>query len=249
MTGKKLQDKIALITGASQGIGAAVAKAYAGQGAHVILVARNQKNLEKIDDEIQAEGGKATLLPLDLQDFDAIKKIGPSIAEKFGKLDIFVGNAGLAGTLMPLAQISDTEFNRVLDVNLIANFHLLKTLDPLLQASEAGRVILVSTGKVVTNGRAYWGTYAISKAALETMAQVYADEVRQTNVKVNLIDPNVVRTDMRASVKPGEDPMSIPSPDDVTPHFIDLASPDCTQHGEIIRIDSNEIKKGESYAA
>ncbi|MEM8833031.1 MAG: SDR family NAD(P)-dependent oxidoreductase [Pseudomonadota bacterium] len=249
MAGKKLQDKIALITGASQGIGAAVARAYARQGAHVILVARNQKNLEKIDDEIQAEGGKAALLPLDLQDFDAIKKIGPSIAEKFGKLDIFVGNAGLAGTLMPLAQISDTEFNRILDVNLKANFHLLKTLDPLLQASEAGRVILVSTGQAVTKGRAYWGTYAISKAALETMAQVYADEVRQTNTKVNLIDPDVVRTDMRASVKPGEDPMSIPSPDDVTPYFIDLAAPDCTQHGEIIRIDSNEIRKGESHAA
>jgi len=231
-----LKDKVALITGASQGIGAAVAKAYAKAGAHVILVARNQKKLEAVDDEITAAGGQATLLPLDLQDFDAIKKIGPSIAEKIGKLDIFVGNAGLAGTLMPFHQISDTEFNRVLDVNLKANFHLLKSLDPLLKTSSNGRVILVSTGESVTHGRAYWGTYAISKAALETMAQVYADETRQTNIRVNLIDPNVVRTDMRASVKPGEDPESLPTPEDITDDFLKLAADDCTLHGEIIRL-------------
>jgi len=246
---QQLNDKIALITGASQGLGAAVAKAYARAGAHVVLIARNQEKLEKIDDEIRSEGGQATLLPLDLQDFDAIEKIGPSLAERFGKLDIFVGNAGLAGTLMPLHQISTTEFDRVLDVNLKANFHLLKTLDPLLKASDAGRVILVSTGEVVTKGRAYWGTYAISKAALETMARVYADEVRQTNMRVNVIDPDIVRTDMRASVKPGEDPMTLPSPDDVALSFIDLALPTCQKHVEVIRLDSTQIKEGKNYAA
>ena len=245
MSDKILKDRIALITGASQGIGAAIAKTYASAGAHVILIARNQKKLEAIDDEIKEEGGTATLLPLDLQDFDSIAKIGPSIAERFGKLDILVGNAGLAGTLMPLHQIGDTEFNRVLDVNLKANFHLLKSLDPLLKASNAGRVIFVTTGEVVTQGRAYWGTYALSKAALETMTQVYVDEVRQTNLKVNLIDPGTVRTDMRASVKPGEDPMSLPAPEEIMQDFIDLASPDCTKHGEIIRI----CKKEKSHAA
>jgi len=231
-----LKDKVALITGASQGIGAAVAKAYAKAGAHVILVARNQKNLEKVDDEITAAGGKATLLPLDLQDLDAIKKIGPSIAEKIGALDIFVGNAGLVGTLMPLHQISDSEFHRVLDVNLKANFQLIKSLDPLLKASKNGRAIFVSTGRSVTNGRAYWGTYAMSKSALETMVQIYADETRQTNMRVNVIDPNTVRTDMRASVKPGEDPETLPHPDDITEDFLKLAASDCDRHGEVIRL-------------
>ncbi|MEM6811087.1 MAG: SDR family NAD(P)-dependent oxidoreductase [Pseudomonadota bacterium] len=236
MSSKKLNNKIALITGASQGIGAAVAKAYAKEGAHVVLLARSQKKLEAVDDEIKNNGGQATLLPLDLQDFEAVKKIGPSLHERFGKLDIFVGNAGLLGTLSPLHQISDGEYERVMNVNINANFHLIKSLDPLLRASDNGRVIFVSTGESVTKGRAYWGTYGISKAALEVLARTYADEVRQTNMRVNVIDPNVVRTDMRASAKPGEDPMSIPHPDDVVDHFIKLALDSCEQHGEIIRL-------------
>ncbi len=231
-----LNGKIGLITGASQGIGAAVAKAYAKAGAHVILIARNKKNLEKVDDEIRSNGGQATLLPLDLQDLDSIDKIGPVIAQRFGKLDIFVGNAGLLGTLMPVHQISTTEFDRVLNVNLSANFRLIKTLDPVLKAADNARVIFVSTGPGVTKGRAYWGTYAISKSALETMAMVYADETRQTNMRVNILDPNTVRTDMRAAAKPGEDPQSLPSPEDITDDFLQLAADDCMHHGEIIRI-------------
>lgn len=236
MSDIKLNGKIALITGASQGIGAAVAKAYAKAGAHVILIARNKKNLEKVDDEIRSNGGQATLLPLDLQDLDSIDKIGPVIAQRFGKLDIFVGNAGLLGTLMPVHQISTTEFDRVLNVNLSANFRLIKTLDPVLKAADNARVIFVSTGQGVTKGRAYWGTYAISKSALETMAMVYADETRQTNMRVNILDPNTVRTDMRASAKPGEDPQSLPAPEDITDDFLKLAADDCMHHGEIIRI-------------
>jgi len=235
---QRLKDKIALITGASQGIGAAVAKAYAKEGAHVILIARNQKNLEKVDDEIRAEGGQATLLPLDLQDLDSIDKLGPVLEQRFGKLDIWVGNAGLLGTLMPVHQISNTEFDRVMSVNLSANFRLLKTLDPLLKASNKGRVIFVSTGQSITKGRAYWGTYAVSKSALETLAHVYADETRQTNIKVNVIDPNTVRTDMRASAKPGEDPETVPKPEDIVEDFIKLAMDECTSHGEIIRLNS-----------
>ncbi len=231
-----LKGRIALVTGASKGIGAAVAKAYAKAGAHVVLVARNQKALEIIDDEIKEAGGKATLLPLDLMDFDAVDKLGPSLHQRFGKLDIFVGNAGLLGTLGPLAQIPDSEYQRVVETNLTANFRLIKTLDPLLQASDAGRAIFVSTGKGVVKGRAYWGTYSISKAALESMARVYADENRQTTLRINLIDPGGVRTDMRASAKPGEDPMSLPHPADIVDTFLELASSSCTKHGEVVRV-------------
>ena len=212
------------------------AKSYAQAGAHVIMVARNQKKLEKIDDEIKAFGGTATLLPLDLQDFNAINKIGPLIQNRFGKLDIFVGNAGLLGTLMPLYQISDSEFERVMNVNLSSNFHLIKTLDPVLKLSDQGRVILVSTGQTVTHGRAYWGTYSISKSALETMGMVYADETRHTSMRVNIIDPGAVRTDMRAAAKPGENPQTLPQPEDIMDDFLKLAADDCTFHGQIIRI-------------
>ena len=229
-----LTGKIALITGASKGIGAAVAKAYAKAGAHVILVARNQSALEKIDDEIQAGGGIATLMPLDLMKLDDLDKLGPAIAQKFGKLDILVGNAGMLGTLTPLPQISTREFQHVMDTNLTANFRLIKTLDPLLQASEAGRVVLVTTGDSIVNGQAYWGTYAISKAALETMASVYASENAQSNVNINLIDPGKVRTDMRASAKPGEDPLSLPTPEDIVDQFLGLVSHQCTKNGEKI---------------
>lgn len=231
-----LTGRIAVITGASKGIGAAVAKAYAKAGAHVVLIARNQKALEKIDDEIRDFGGKATLMPLDLMRLDDLDKLGPILMERFGQLDIFVGNAGLLGTLGPLAQISNREFQHVMDTNLMANFRLIKTLDPLLRASDAGRAIFVTTGSGVVKGRAYWGTYSVSKAALESMVRVYADETRQTNMKVNLIDPGCVRTDMRAAAVPGEDPMSLPHPDDIAKTFLDLAAENCSKHGDVISV-------------
>lgn len=231
-----LDGKIALITGASKGLGAAVAKAYARAGAHVVLISRSAKGLEVVDDAIRAEGGQATLMPLDLMRLDDLDKLGPTLYERFGKLDIFVGNAGLLGTLGPLVQISNREYQHVMDTNLTANFRLLKTLDPLLQASDSGRVILVSTGAGVVSGRAYWGTYSMSKAALESMARVYAEENAGTKLRVNVIDPGAVRTDMRASAKPGEDPMSLPAPEDVTDIFLDLASEDCELHGEVVQI-------------
>lgn len=231
-----LSGKIALITGASKGIGVAVAKAYAKAGAHVVLVARNKSALEKIDDEIQALGGQATLMPLDLMKLDDLDKMGPALYERFGKLDIFVGNAGMLGTLGPLVQISNREFQHVMDTNLSANFRLIKTLDPLLQKSEAGRVIFVSTSAGVVKGRAYWGTYSVSKAALESMARVYAAENAQTNLRINIVNPGAVRTDMRASAVPGEDPMTLPAPEDVASTFLDLASSTCTQHGQTIQV-------------
>lgn len=232
----QLEGKIALITGASKGIGAAVAKAFAGAGAHVILLARDIKKLEAVDDDIREVGGRATLMPLDLMKLDDLDKLGPTIYERFGKLDIFVGNAGLLGTLGPLAQISNREFQHVMDTNLAANFRLIKTLDPLLQASSAGRVIFVSTSAEVVKGRAYWGTYSVSKAALESMAQVYAAETAKTNIRVNIIDPGGVRTDMRKAAKPGEDPASLPAPEEIVGTFLELSSLNCQKHGEVVRV-------------
>ncbi len=237
MTDISLKGKTALITGASKGIGAAVAKAYASKGAHVILLARNVSGLEKVDNEIREAGGQATLMPFDLNQLDELEKLGPVIHDRFGGLDILVANAGMLGTLKPLPQISMREFQQVLQTNVTANFQLIRTLDPLLRSAEAGRAIFVTTSGQVTNGRAYWGTYALSKAALDSMVRVYADETRQTNLRVNLIDPGSVRTDMRASAKPGENPETLTSPDDVAELFIKLTSPSLENHGEVFRFD------------
>lgn len=230
-----LKGKIALITGASKGIGAAVAKAYASKGAHVILLARNISGLEAVDNEIREAGGQATLMPCDLGQLDELEKLGLAIHERFGGLDILVANAGMLGTLKPLPQISMREFQQVVQTNLTANFQLIRTLDPLLRNAEAGRAVFVTTSSQVTKGRAYWGTYAISKAALDSMIRVYADETRQTNLRVNLIDPGTVSTDMRASAKPGENPDDLTSPDEVAELFIKLTSPDLKEHGEVFR--------------
>jgi NAD(P)-dependent dehydrogenase (short-subunit alcohol dehydrogenase family) len=228
-----LTGKTALITGASRGIGAAVAKAYAKAGAHVILLARTRSALEKIDDDIRAEGGSATLMPFNLTRLDEIDKLGPALYEKFGGLDIFVGNAGLLGTLGPLAHSKADEFEKVMAVNVSANYRLIRTLDPLLQKSDAGRAIFVTSG--VTHGlRAYWGAYTVSKCALEGLANTYAAETKETNVRVNIVDPGRVRTKMRASAYPGEDPMTLPAPEDIVPVFMDLVSEDCTHHGEVV---------------
>ncbi|NQZ14252.1 MAG: SDR family NAD(P)-dependent oxidoreductase [Alphaproteobacteria bacterium] len=231
-----LTGKVALITGASRGIGAAVAKAYARAGAHVVLLARTVGGLEEVDDAIRAEGGKATLMPVDLLKLEELDNLGPTLYERFGQLDIFVGNAGLLGTLGPLPHADPKEFKKVMDTNVEANFRLIRTLDPLLRASGAGRTILVSTGEGVTKGRAYWGAYSVSKAGVEALANVYAEETANTNVRVNVIDPGSVRTEMRKSAKPGEDPMSLPAPDDIVGEFLNLAATDLTKHGEIVRL-------------
>lgn len=231
-----LSGRIALITGASRGIGAAIAKSYAKAGAHVVLLARTTGGLEAVDDEIRADGGKATLIPCDLKDFDALDTLGPQLAERFGKLDIFVANAGLLGTLGPMTHGKANEWEDVMNVNVNANFRLLRTLDPLLQASDAGRVIFVSSGVTENPYRAYWGAYTVSKAAMEAMAQTYAAETEKTNIRVNIIDPGRIRTDMRAKAYPGEDPMSLPTPEEIMPTFLQLASPDYQETGK--RIDA-----------
>ncbi len=227
-----LSGRVALVTGASRGIGAAVAKAYAKAGAHVILTARTTGALEEVDDAIRAAGGKATIMPLNLLDLDKIDVMGPAIAEKFGRLDIVVGNAAMLGSLTPLGHADAKEWQRVMDLNVNANFRLLRTLDPLLRASDAGRVIMVSSSAAQST-RAYWGAYATSKAALEALTKVYAAEVLETPMKVNLIDPGATRTAMRAKAFPGEDPAKPKDPEEVVPLFLELASPSCMLHGEV----------------
>ncbi|MGZ9107212.1 MAG: SDR family NAD(P)-dependent oxidoreductase [Micavibrio sp.] len=231
---KPLVGRVALITGASRGIGAAVAKAYADAGAHVVLTARNTKALEALDDEIRGSGGTATLIPLDLLDHDKIDTLGPALAEKFGRLDIFVGNAGMLGTLGPLGHAKANEWDRVINLNLTANFRLIRTLDPLLRASDAGRVILVTSG-AAEGYRAYWGAYAVSKAGLEALARSYKAETDKTNIRVNLLDPGRVRTTMRAEAFPGEDPQTLQTPDEIVDAFLRLANPSCKSHGERVQ--------------
>lgn len=231
---KPLDGRVALITGASRGIGAAVAKAYAKAGAHVVLTARNTKALEALDDEIRAAGGKATLIPLDLLDHDKIDTLGPALAQKFGRLDIFVGNAGMLGTLGPLGHAKANEWDRVLALNLTANFRLIRTLDPLLRASDAGRVILVTSG-AAEGFRAYWGAYAVSKAGLEALARSYKAETDKTNIRVNLVDPGRIRTTMRAEAFPAEDPQTLKTPEEIVDTFLELANPSCKRHGDRVQ--------------
>lgn len=235
MTNIDLTSRVALVTGASRGIGAAVAKAYAKAGAHVILTSRTMGALEEVDDAIQAAGGKATIMPLNMLDLDKVDVMGPAIAEKFGRLDIAVGNAGMLGSLTPLGHVDAKEWQRVMDLNVNANFRLIRTLDPLLRASDAGRVIMVSSSLAHTP-RAYWGAYAVSKAALESLTKVYAAETVTTNLRVNLIDPGATRTAMRAKAYPGEDPAKPKDPEDTVPLFLQLASAACTAHGEVHKV-------------
>lgn len=237
MTDKMLAGKTALITGASRGIGAALAKDFARMGAHVILIARTIGGLEKVDDEIKALGGKATLMPLDLFDLDALDQLGPTLYQHFPKLDIFIGNAAMLGTLAPLGHLKPDEFQRVMDLNVTANFRLIRTLDPLLKAADAGRVVFVSSG-ITKDLKAYWGEYAISKVALEALAKIYAAECATTKVRVNILDPGRVRTSMRAQAYPGEDPALRPHPDDIVHYFHELVGDDCTRNGETVEIPS-----------
>jgi NAD(P)-dependent dehydrogenase (short-subunit alcohol dehydrogenase family) len=233
--GSRLAGRIALVTGASRGIGAAVARRFAAEGAQLVLVARTVGGLEELDDRIQEDGGQgATLVPLDLREFDAIDRLGASLYERFGRLDVLVGNAGVLGTLSPVGHIEPPDWAEVLDVNLTANWRLIRSLDPLLRRSQAGRAIFVSSGAAAA-AHAYWGAYAVSKAALEMLVKTYAAELAKTNVRANLIDPGALRTAMRAKAFPGEDPETLPAPEAIAETFVELAEAACTKNGEIVR--------------
>ena len=224
MTGR-LQDRIAVITGASRGIGRAVALGMAAEGAHVILIARTVGGLEEVDDEIRKVGGKATLAPFDLTDLPAI--------DRLGKLDILVGNAGLLGTLTPLSHLEPKDWDKTLAVNVTANWRMIRSFEPLLKRSDAGRAIFVTSG-AAQKCKPYWGSYSITKAALDAMMKTWAAEVEKTPIRVNSVSPGPTRTAMRKKAMPGEDPTTLTKPADLVPLFIELALPSCTRHGEIV---------------
>jgi NAD(P)-dependent dehydrogenase (short-subunit alcohol dehydrogenase family) len=229
----RLAGRIALVTGASRGIGAAVAERFAQEGAHLVLAARTVGGLEEVDDKVRAAGGTATLVPLDLRDFVKIDELAAALYQRYGRLDILVGNAAEFGTFSPLAHIGPGSWQEIIDLNLTANWRLIRAMDPLLRAAPNGRAIFVTSG-IARNPRAYWGPYAASKAALEILVRTYAAEIAQTNVRANLIGPGVVRTRLRARVFPGEDPAALPPPESVADAFLDLAMPECDRNGEIV---------------
>ncbi len=232
-----LGGRIALVTGASRGIGRAVALAFAREGAELIVVGRTQGALEELDDALRAEGRQASLVVGDLADGTLVDRIGAAIFARWGRLDVLVGNAATLGVLGPLGHTEPAVFERVIAVNLIANWRLLRSCDPLLRASDAGRAIFVTAD--VAPGRAYWGAYAASKAGLEAMIRTYAGEMAKTDVRANLIDPGPKRTRMRAAAFPGEDPEALKPADDprLIEAFIALALPACQRNGEIVQID------------
>ncbi|MBI3512832.1 MAG: SDR family NAD(P)-dependent oxidoreductase [Proteobacteria bacterium] len=231
----RLAGRIALVTGASRGLGAAIGRLFAREGAHVVLVARTVGGLEEVDDKIRAEGSTATLVPIDLTDRAKIDQMAGALRERFGRLDVLVGNAGLLGGLYPAGQMPDPLWDEVVATNLTANARLIGAMDPLLRASGTGRAVFV-TSRAATTAPAYWGAYAATKAALEILVKVYAAEVERFGVKANLLDPGPVRSLMRAQAFPGEDPNSLPAPDDVAPWFVELAAAGCSRHGEIVRV-------------
>ncbi|WP_028465595.1 SDR family NAD(P)-dependent oxidoreductase [Nisaea denitrificans] len=228
-----LDGRIAVITGASRGIGAAVAKAFAREGAHVVLVARTVGALEELDDEIQATGGSASLVPMDLTDYPAIDRLGAALHERYGKIDILVANGGMLGNLTPMHHYDPKLWEQVIATNLTANQRLIRSLDPLLRQSDAGRAIFV-TADAAHGEKPFWGAYAVSKAALEAMVRSYAAENAKSNIKANLLNPGATRTKLRVTAYPGEDQASVKPPEDLVPLFIELASPECRRNGDLV---------------
>lgn len=228
-----LDGRIAVITGASRGIGAAVARAFAREGAHVVLVARTVGALEELDDEIRAAGGSASLVPMDLTDYPAIDRLGAALHERYGKIDILVANGGMLGNLTPVHHYDPKLWEQVIATNLTANQRLVRSLDPLLRQSDAGRAIFV-TADAASGEKPFWGAYAVSKAALEAMVRSYAAENVKSNIKANLLNPGATRTTLRATAYPGEDQTSVKPPEDLVPLFLELASPNCRRNGDLV---------------
>jgi len=233
---KRLDGRLALITGASRGIGYAVAKRFAAEGAHVIAVARTRGGLEELDDEIRKLGGEATLVELDFNKPETIDGLAAPILERWGRLDILVGNAALLGRITPMAQFPPDLWQQVFNVNLHANWRLIRALDPLLRAAPAGRAVFVTSG-VAQRVVPYWGAYAVTKAALEKLVLTWAAEVEKSNLRVNIVNPGPTRTAIRSHAFPGEDPASLPHPDVLAESFVRLVEASCTLHGQVVAAD------------
>lgn len=236
-----LEGKVILVTGASRGIGYATAKEAAKRGARVIIVARTLGGLEELDDEIQSHGCETTIVPLDLNDGEGVDRLGKAIFDRWGRLDGLIVNAAMLGPISPLSHVSPKDFTKVMDLNVTAPFRLVRSLDVLLKASDAGRVAFVSSSSA-ESAKPYWGLYAASKAALNAMAKSYAGELVNTDVKVNVFYPGAVRTGMRAKAVPGEDPATLMTPTQVAPSLVDLVSPDLAEHGQIYDVRTGEFR-------
>ncbi|PZO51398.1 MAG: oxidoreductase [Alphaproteobacteria bacterium] len=228
------EKRVALVTGASRGIGRAVALELARRGWRIVAVARAQKALEKLDDDIRALGGEATLVPLDLKDYAGIDHLGAALFERHGKLDGLAACAGVLGAVMPAHQVTPSVMDDAMGVNVISNYRLLRSMHPLLRASDAGRAVFLTSG-IATKPLAYFSPYAASKAALDALVKTYAAELNITPIRANLFSPGPVRTAMRAKAFPGEDPMTLPTPADVAPEIADMLEPSYAANGEIVR--------------
>jgi NAD(P)-dependent dehydrogenase (short-subunit alcohol dehydrogenase family) len=245
---KPLQDRIALVTGASRGIGRATARALAGAGAHVVAVARTVGGLEELDDEIRAAGGSATLVPLDVKDSDGVARLGAALHERHGRLDVLIGNAGVVGPSSPLGHIDLKAWNDVIAVNVTANFQLVRCMEPLLQRSDAGRAVFITSG-AANKASAYLGPYAASKSAVETLARVWAHETASTAIRVNLFNPGPIRTRMRAAVMPGEDPMTLDTPEQAAEFIVPMCLPAWTETDRFFDYPSRTLMSFRAPAA
>lgn len=227
-----LEGKVAVVTGASRGIGKATALALAKEGAHIIAVARTVGALEALDDEIKAvSGNAATLVPLDITDFDALDRLGGVIMEKYGKLDILIANAGFLGDITPVSHLKPKTFDKLMNINVTANYRLIRSLDPLLRAADHGRAVFMGSSNVARNPRHFWGGYATSKAALECLVKTYAQEIERSNLRVNILNPGPIRTAMRAKAAPGENASKLDTPEDLMPLMMQLCSPEFNDNG------------------
>ena len=238
-----LSGRVALVTGASRGIGRAVALDLARAGAHVLALARTQGGLEDLDDEIRAMGGAATLAPCDLKDFAALDRLGASIFARWGKLDILVGNGGILGPITPLAHVEPKQWDDVMAINVTANYRLIRSMDMLLRRSDAGRVVMMtSSAGHRAEAMPYWGAYATSKAALDQIVRTYAAETKSTSkVKVMAVSPGALRTRMRAAAMPGEDPLSLRTPEELAPHVVAMCGPEWSETGKLFEFRTGKV--------
>jgi NAD(P)-dependent dehydrogenase (short-subunit alcohol dehydrogenase family) len=237
---KPLADSVALVTGASRGIGRAVALALAREGAHIVAVARTVGGLEEVDDEVKKLGSAATLVPLDMRDYDGFYRLAAAINERYKRLDILIGNAAIGGQRSPLDHIEPKAWEDVFAINVTANFHVIRAMAPLVRAAKAGRAVFITSG-AATNARAYGGPYSASKAALDALARTYAAETSSTPIRVNLFNPGPTRTRMRAAVMPGEDPMTLPTPEEVAEKIVELCLPGVTETGKLYDFPSGRL--------